>query len=273
MMSGTFAGVNIHREMTKKFKAVRGASSPSDRNSNIRVLTGLSNCQFPSISYSEGYLRPESITILSFLPQQMMMELGKQRRVASDMVHPHSTHCKDQTFTQATLTKPYQGKKAPPSLGHNVFLHVGPEFCLAALNTMLKCFVALETRRKVLSVGKASLRAGNQAGPESLLPHSPGVTADGKFSSFLVTSTHFYLEGLQHRLPATSPSLTILTCGSEQAGHEATTHTLRLSQFQETTQTLVGTRLPAQHDSGLSAAILKGKSGDPGNLREPFRCS
>lgn len=35
----------------------------------------------------------------------------------------------------------------------------------------------------------------------------------------------------------------------------------------------MGTRLPAQDDSDLSAAVLKVKSGNPGNLREPFRCS
>ena len=88
------------------------------------------------------------------------------------------------------------------------------------------------------------------------------MAADGKFSSFLVTGTHFHLEGLCQRLPDTSSSLTIVTCWSEQAGHEAATHTLRLSQFQETTWTLVGTRLPAQDDSDLSAAVLKVKSGN-----------
>lgn len=107
-----------------------------------------------------------------------------------------------------------------------MFLYVSAEFCLTALNTTLKCFVALETRREVLSVGKASLRAGKQAGAR--LPHchtAPEWQLMGKFSSFLVTGTHFHLEGLWHRLPATSPSLTILTCWSEQAGHKAATHT------------------------------------------------
>ena len=109
-MSGSLAGVNIHREMTKKFKAACGASSPSNRNSSIRVLTGLSNCQFPSISYSEGYLRPESTIILSFPPQQMMMELGKQRRVASDMVHiPHTARTRRLPGT--LWPSPSRGKK------------------------------------------------------------------------------------------------------------------------------------------------------------------
>lgn len=137
----------------------------------------------------------------------------------------------------------------------------------AKYNTKMLCCTRNQKGGAVCREGISQGRKASWA----RLPHchtAPEWQLMGKFSSFLVTGTHFHLEGLWHRLPATAPSLTILTCWSEQAGHKAATHT-----HSDCTWTLVGTRLPAQDDSDLSAAVLKVTCGNPGNLREPFRCS